>query len=181
MPVTVFPATGALFGEKTLKVAANLFSWTNLDRSALMNQDDIQLECRGHPAAFVDWNPMSLKTVCTQFLSGNLVDWDSGQAKRHCATQGKSFAARRESVCLHYKKKNRWKQVMLSTNKSEYWQCIWLLISSVIRYQPLVCAAFRQTSIFPFYVADFCSLLTSIHYIEEEPPVYSFFIRSPLT
>lgn len=50
----VFPATGALFGEKTLKVAANLFSWPNLDQSTSMNQVDIQFERRGHPAAFVD-------------------------------------------------------------------------------------------------------------------------------
>lgn len=117
-PVMLFPATGALFGEKTLKVAANLFSWPNLDQSTSMNQVDIQFERRGHPAAFVDWNPMSLKTVHTQFLSGNPGECDSGQAQRHCATQGKSFAARWESVCLHYNKKNRWKQVILLTNSS---------------------------------------------------------------
>lgn len=80
----LFPATGALFGEKTLKVAANLFSWPNLDQSTSMNQVDIQFERRGHPAAFVDWNPMSLKTVHTQFLSGNPGECDSGQAQRHC-------------------------------------------------------------------------------------------------
>jgi len=77
-----------LFGERENPEGESVrISAAQSETEPPLDHVDVQLEHRGHSTAFVDWNRMRFKMVCTPFLRGNPAECNSEHqsAWRDCA------------------------------------------------------------------------------------------------